>query len=82
MRSKITDLLQPSAEAATSPASGSVKPAAKRMIYSKVQNNYLLVNKKSMLVSMRRFYHMQDSCVFRTKVFPLTFLFNRKNYVH
>lgn len=82
MRTKITEMLQPSIEAATSPASGNVRPTAKRMIYSKVQNNHLLVNKKSMLVSMRRFYHMQESCVFRTKVFPLTFLFNRKNFAH
>ena len=42
----------------------------------------MLTNKKNMLVNLRNFYHSQNSCVFDTKVFPLTFLFNRRNYAH
>lgn len=35
-----------------------------------------------MLCNMRKFYHLQGQCVFRSQVFPLTFLINRGNYAY
>lgn len=80
IRPKTIEMLQPAAEMSKSPASGS-KPA-KRMIYSKVANNHLLSNKKNMLINLRKYFHFHGNCVFELKIFPVTFLLNRRNYAH
>jgi hypothetical protein len=58
-------MLSETEDISTSPPSGCAKlPPKKPMIYSRVANNDLLSNKKNMLVKMRNFFHLQDSCVF------------------
>lgn len=42
-------------------------------IYARMEDNHFLANKKSLFYAMREYYRQQGRCVFKDRVFPVTF---------
>ena len=42
-------------------------------IYNRIDHNYHLANKKWLFHNMKEYYRSQGRCVFKDKVFPVTF---------
>lgn len=45
----------------------------KAHIYARMDQNFHLANKKCLFYAMKEYYEQQGLCVFKDKVFPVTF---------
>lgn len=50
-----------------------------KKLYSRMEDNFHLANKKGLLMNLKEYYRLKAKCVFEQKVFPQTFLI-KSNY--
>jgi hypothetical protein len=45
-----------------------------KKLYARIEDNFHLANKKGLLLNMQEYYRLKGKCIFKSHVFPQTFL--------